>query len=178
MPADPFGRLSGSKTTRASYATLAAAAGGLQRSGRRLGPSGSPRARTAATVGRLSCAGPTTALALPSAVEPTACWHATDRALHHLRAQATPATARRGAGARQARKRTRRRTTDAASAFQRPRPHNQARRAVAPPPVPARGRWPAYAARPCAARPVTACGSAVGRAVPRQRRDECGVVAA
>ena len=47
MPADPFGRLSGSKTTRASYATLAAAASGLQRSGRRLGPSGSAR------VGRL-----------------------------------------------------------------------------------------------------------------------------
>ena len=45
---------------------------------------------------------------LPSAVEPTTCWHATDRALHYMRAQATPAAARE---ARQARKRTRRRTT-------------------------------------------------------------------
>ena len=60
--------------------------GPVQRSGRRLGPSGPARSMTSSRAGASACAGPGMARALPSAVWPTACWTATESTLHQRRA--------------------------------------------------------------------------------------------
>ena len=175
MPADPFRRLSGSETRllrpQRQPAGFSAVAGDSVRPGHQE-PGQQP--------GSAGCLAPAPLPPLSSPAplsRPPAGMRRTGRS-HHLRAQATPAAVRGGAGAPQARKRTRRRTTDAASAFQCP-PNLTTKHAelLRPPPALCELGVGGPRLRRSAVRPVTVCGSAVGRAIPRQRRDECGVAA-